>query len=348
MTTARKVTITLGALAMIGGGLFVSSLFDEPPEMTQEERDRIMDPRLIQSAAERFAEEATEDWPQCAEGTDEICASWSEEGFDFSLVAIRSGDGETPVIESTLPGKAIEGRVLIHLTGGPMGPTISGGRDWRTELFEDFYNSGFTIASVGYWGTRFRTMVVRNEITYAGKDLARVYDHYKSACDCEPSILATSFGAGVALYSLREGEIPSDAPVLLLSPVLPGFKALARRNRQEVTDREREVSFTRTFLYHRSEDGGISIVGPRIVQNYRVNEAYARDHRTDYDSEIFTGLCSKAMVGLDDFRMLDFDRWGDPKIIAIEGAGHNLAEDAPTQLSATIRSFMDCHLSAPG
>ncbi len=121
------------------------------------------------------------------------------------LVGLRFGDQFVPVFESKLAGTTEDSPVIIDIVGGPGDAPFFSKPDMDEELVVEFREGGrfhgdenfrlsggvmeerplfqlmqrgFTIFSIGYWGTQTRTLNEPDEIELAIEEVRSVMDHH--------------------------------------------------------------------------------------------------------------------------------------------------------------------------
>ena len=314
------------------------------------------------------------DWIACLERAGAaapsrtICTTTTANGLTSELVAIKAGNSIVPVIQ-TRRVDAAPGPVIIELVGGPGGSPFhiedilpaDVVAEWRRKGFTvngqvkqaayvGLLQGGFTIASVGYWGTAMRTLDAPDEMQLAIGEVRAVVDYYRDRDGAEPALITTSLGNHLALGALGQARL-EGMDVLALVPVMDGLQHHLRRVAKE-TARQREKArasgkpFGQWTMFHIYKDrqgqrtfdhaGMLGMI--EYVPRYMGKADYPwMDVRP-------SGPCSRIILGDRDPRTRDFLAANRtlPPFITVLPADHDLFADAGKAMLPIVERYGDC------
>ncbi|MBH1942679.1 hypothetical protein I5L01_00405 [Erythrobacter sp. YJ-T3-07] len=299
------------------------------------------------------------------------CASWSAQGITSTLIAVGAHDAIVPVVETQIPGTAQDGRYIIDVVGGPgddpfhVEPDVddalfdrleSSGRpariwrDMRRSPYRDLMDHGYTIVSVGYWGTLVRTLQEPDEIELAFDDVRTAVNYYRDQSGAEPPLVTSSLGNHIALGALGRDRL-ERMEVLALVPVMDGLQHHIARSRRELekerakadTDADLVGSWRIRNIYRRSGDGVIFDRSEMLPLRAYV-ERYVGAHDLAWKGIEPKGKCSRILLGALDPRTRDYLRANKnlPPHVIVLGADHDLADRAPEDVRGLFFDFADC------
>jgi hypothetical protein len=295
------------------------------------------------------------------------CRSWTAQGVTSTLVALREGDVVVPVVESALAGGEGEGRIILEVVGGTGGEIFHSQEAITPELIEriraahggklpfvlmeqsayfPLLERGFTVASVGYWGTNLRTLDEAGEFALGARDVRIAFDHYAAAQGREPALLTESMGNHIALAALGEGRIETlDA--LALVPVMDGLRshlARAQRERERAVAKGRKYGkWTNFNIFSRS---GEAIVFDRSgfhpVHDHVPK--YVGDADYPWRGVDLSGACSRLVLATKDPRTKDYlaSTKRLPGFVTVLDSGHDIVADARDETRAIFAEFALC------
>jgi hypothetical protein len=296
------------------------------------------------SVSQKAADRAAVAWPECMARvgkTPYSCSKWNENSVNFNLTGIRGNDGSvTPVIESYIDRGSRNDQVIIHLTGGTDLSAYSYYNDARTSAMSNFHSRDFRIVSIGYWGTNFRTNLLKNEIFYAAKDFANVYNHYSETCKCKPGVVAESLGAAILFHYLNTNE-DETVNFVAISPVLDGIESAVNYFKSEKTTGPIATSRT-SNVYELQDDGEFKRIGKRLVGSLDHLSSFAGDVDTKYNFLRKRPKCLTFVVGELDPLNAEFDFWKYPEIVRIEGMDHGLSDLKSPTVEKVLVDFVQC------
>ena len=328
-----------------------------------------------------------DDWVDCVENfvsradanaTRVECRSWSVQGVRVSMVALRTKVGLVPVLESRAEDYASNGITLVDVVGGPGGAPFAldemHSREWVKKMRKTFgpaqgqegfrFNArlveeiayfqalkrGFTIASIGYWGTNVRTLKEPDEFQLAASDVRAAINHYRDASGAEPPIFATSLGTHLTLAAIGAQRLET-MHVFANVPVMTGLQSHLRRItkiRQQRLAEGKDVGGWSTFnVYERSKEGFV-FEYKKMLPLHEYITAFTGD--ADYPWEDFnpTSPCSRIVLGLDDPRTKDYfeqtPSWSSEGYIIAVTADHDIEREVPEIMRDQVAFFSDCVL----
>lgn len=320
------------------------------------------------------------DWVDCLareeanpkrSGAQVVCKTWTEGGLTSELIALKFGTHRVPVIESRSTD-ARPGPVVVDITGGPGGTPFSvdqaisekeiaemrglGGVKVhgveRQAAYFRLLQRGFTIASIGYWGTSFRTLNAPKEMKRAIHDVRTAIDYYRDRDSAEPALLITSLGNHLALGALGKDRLEA-MNFLAQVPVMDGLQYHLRR---VATERQRALEAGQGFgqwiffnIYRETEgNSGFDHVRMLPIQDFFPQYVGTADYPWhDVNPQ---GLCSRIILGNKDPRTVGFLASGDdlPNFITVLAADHDLFENAPQKMRRIFDGYSDCLMATAG
>lgn len=317
------------------------------------------------------------DWLQCLKrqkegmrtpATRTICKTTTTTGLTSELIALKVGDQIVPVIESRL-ADAEPGPVLVDITGGPGGEPYAvddaltdrqiaemrdlgikvNGQDWHASYVR-LLERGFTIASIGYWGTSFRTLNSPDEIQLAIREVRTVIDHYRNRDGAEPALLTTSLGNHLALGALGEERLEA-MNFLALVPVMDGLQHHLRRVERETAEARARAKATGepygdwTVFHLYSEANGEKEFGQvRMLPVHDFFPRYAGAADFPWSAVRPTGPCARIILGSKDPRTRGYLSARDelPQFVTVLASDHDPFADAPKEMHAVFNQYADC------
>jgi len=317
------------------------------------------------------------DWWECLKrqkesgdtpATRTICKTSTTNGLTSELIALKVDDQIVPVIESRLTD-AGPGPVLVEITGGPGGepfavadaPTdkqIAEMREFGIKVnaiewhasYVRLLKRGFTIASIGYWGTGFRTLNAPDEMQLAIREVRSVIDHYRDREGTEPALLTTSLGNHLALGALGEERLEA-MNFLALVPVMDGLQHHLRRVEKEMAAARTKAKATgapygqwTAFHLYREGEGEKDFDQVRMLplQDFFPRYAGAADY--PWGAVQPTGPCSRIILGSKDPRTRGYLAAHDDvhDFITVLASDHDPFADAPIEMRAIFDRYADC------
>jgi|GEM_PF-1572499 len=320
------------------------------------------------------------DWHACAEGVARLadegtqrieCDTWTAQGVTSTLVALKVADALVPVVETRLEGTDDEGRIVVDVVGGPGGGPFQVDRgatdefydrlgeagrgmvfwrDMRVSPYRYLMDRGFTIASVGYWGTNIRTLQAPNEIELAFEDVGTTVDFYRDRAGAEPALVTTSLGNHLALGALGRERL-ERMDVLAVVPVMDGLQHHLRRVRLgSARERAKAEADDELFgewmvfnIYRRSGDT-IIFDQSRYLPLHDYSPRYVGKHDLAWKDIMPKGKCSRILLGTIDPRTRDYlkDKKDLPSFVIVLPADHDLALEAPEDVRGLFFDYADC------
>jgi len=324
------------------------------------------------------------DWVDCiendvprapAEAQRIECFSWTQQGVTSQIIALRDGERLVPVIESVLAGGGTGGEsdagIILDLAGGTGGQPFHTDEAITPEFIERFRRAhggelpfvlmkdssyyrllvrGFTIASVGYWGTGLRTLNEPGEIELGGRDVRAAFDHYTAARGRAPALLTMSLGNHVALAGLG-AETIEQAQVLSLVPLIDGLqrhlKRAFKQRDEQLAKGKKSGSWSSFNVFKRGGDGDVLFDFSRFQGIHDHLPRYVGSADYAWTNIALEGRCSQMVLARKDPRTWDYlQRTKDwPDFMTVFDGGHDIFSDAPEDTRALFADFGDCLLS---
>lgn len=317
------------------------------------------------------------DWLECLKpqkegvgtlATRTICKTSTRNGLTSELIALEIDDQVVPVIESRLTD-ARSGPVIVEITGGPGGKPFAvddaltekqvaemrdlgikvNGID-RHASYVSLLNRGFTIASIGYWGTNFRTLNTPDEMQLAIREVRTVIDHYRDREGAEPALLTGSLGNHLALGALGEERLEA-INFLALVPVMDGLQHHLRRFEKGTADARTRAKATgepygewKVFHLYKETKNGKDFDQLRMLPVHDFFPQYAGTADFPWSAIRPIGPCSRIILGSKDPRTRGYlaARDGLPQFITVLASDHDLFADAPIEMQAIFDRYSDC------
>lgn len=319
------------------------------------------------------------DWRDCLERIQSgaiapaqraACRSWTAQGVTSSLIALRFDHELVPVIESHMAGSAHEGRMVIEIVGGPGDTPFHSNPAITEEMVETFRDidpdegvglvggimenqphyqllqRGFTIASVGYWGTGIRTLNEPDEIELAMRDVQLVVDRYRAELGREPALLTVSLGNHLALGALGKERFES-MDVLALVPVIEGLQHhVSLVESQPQPEDEFYEEWTWFNIYARTATG-FAFEQRRMLPMRERAPQFIGEADLPLDDVVLSSACSRIVLGSKDPRTAAYVAAtpNPPPFVSVWKSDHNLYRDAPERSRAQFAWFAECLLA---
>jgi len=370
------------AVLLAAGLLAVGALWaftSTSPGMDAATRDRLFK-EMVNSRSDEPMLRLPRDWHACVEGVARLadedvsrieCDMWTAQGVTSTLVALRQGDAFVPVVESRLEVASDDGRYVVDVVGGPGGepflvrrgttdeffdrlkdtgltPNIWG--DMRVSPYRHLMGRGFTIASVGYWGTNIRTLQAPDEIEMAFADVAAAVDFYRDQAGAEPALVTNSLGNHIALGALGRKRL-ERMNVLAVVPVMAGLQHHLRRARLESAEDRAQAEAKgepfgewKTFNIYAQSASGIAFDHSQMLSLHDYVPRYVGSHDLAFGELRPRGACSRIVLGNKDPRTRDYlaARPSRTKRLIVLNADHDLAKDDPQSVRAIFADFAKC------
>ena len=275
------------------------------------------------------------------------------------------------MIESRLEGQRDTGLLVVDLVGGPGGEPYHVSQVMTEKFMKKLRKSGrlknfhgaiakdvphyqlmrrgFTIASVGYWGTRMRTLNEPNEIELAVRDVRLVINYYRKTMGEEPPLITASLGNHLVLGAIGKHRL-ENANVLALVPVMDGLQQDIKRFRAEVkrtgADNKPSQVFRFFNIYARSDKGVVfDHWGALLSRDFTTQFIGDLDYR--WRDVSLTASCSKLILGSEDPRTEAYLAANNnlPSFIEVWQSDHDVTKDVPDQTRAVFAAYAECLLS---
>lgn len=317
------------------------------------------------------------DWLQCLKrqkegggtpATRTICKASTTSGLTSELIALKVDDQIVPVIESRLTD-AKPGPVIVDITGGPGGEPFAvdygftdteiaelrdlgfkvNGIEWRASYVR-LLERGFTIASIGYWGTRFRTLNTPDEMQLAIREVRTVIDHYRNRDGAEPALLTTSLGNHLALGALGEERLEA-MNFLALVPIMDGLQHHLRRVEREMAEARTKAKVTgepygewTVFHLYSETKGENEFDQVRMLPVHDFFPRYAGAADFPWSAVRPTGSCARIILGSKDPRTRGYLAAHDelPQFVTVLASDHDPFADAPKKMHTIFNQYADC------
>jgi hypothetical protein len=308
-------------------------------------------------------------WPEENKTADRVvCESWTQQGVTITLIALKFGAEWVPVVESRLADAADGGPIVLDIQGGPGGEPLhvsegmsdefiarlrrNGLNDWlpgdiRQSPYNQLFERGYTVASIGYWGMNLKTLNLSDEFDLAIRDVRMAVDYYRDNRGADLPLIAVSLGNHLALAALGSERIEGMS-VLALVPVMDGLQhhlttSLAREKAK--ADQAGHLFGTWTFFnVYRKSDDSVQFDHSRMLPMHEFIPRYVGDADFPWKEVTPSGPCAKVVLGAKDPRTLAFLAESDdlPDFVRVLEADHNLFEDAPDEARTLFAEFADC------
>jgi hypothetical protein len=229
-----------------------------------------------------------------------------------------------------------------------MGMKVNG-VDWQAAYFK-FLERGFTIASIGYWGTSFRTLNAPNEMELAVQDVRTAIDYYRDREGTEPALLISSLGNHLALGALGKDRLEA-MNFLSMVPLMDGLQHHLRRVEKEIEEeRQKAQANGKPFghwiffnIYSQTGDNrDFAHVQMLPLHDFIAPYVGAADYPWREVSP--KSPCSRIVLGNKDPRTLDYLAAHEnlPEAITVLASDHDLHADAPNEMSGILEWYGDC------
>jgi len=334
---------------MFGGVLLVSTLLcgcSQPQSDSVEEALAELDQRFPISESRVAATDAIEGWSDCLQDPARAyskCADWNEGGISYSLRPITAPSGwVVPIIESSIVPKHKPDHVIIHLTGGPGSSPYAAFNDLRRPVYQFLKEQGYLVASIGYWGTNFRTTLQDGEVKLATQDLADTIEFYKQECRCAPIIIAESMGAGVTFNYLNEGgSIPNFA--LFIAPVMHGLDSAIEIFEREQADGGGFGTWATTRIYNLEGSRSESFVRKKMVDTGLHLSRFVVGGETSPSEQLIQSKCLTFVIGEHDRLNLEFTERTLPSVSVVKDAHHDVFENNERVIINLMTEIFRCN-----
>lgn len=371
MRRSTKLTLVLVVLVAVGLG---SAL------LVADDRSKIradIFEKIIAMRSDQPQSGLASDWLECLQRQEEggtpaatrtICETSTRGGLTSELIALRFHGQIVPVIESRL-AEAKPGPVIVEINGGPGGKPFAvddpltekqiakmreagfpiNGMD-RHASYISLVERGFTIASIGYWGTSFRTLNAPDEMQLAIREVTTVIDHYRDRDGAEPALLTTSLGNHLALGALGDERLEA-MNFLALVPVMDGLQQHLRRAERERAEARNNAKASGElygqwipFHLYREAKGGKDFDHVRMLPVHDFFPQYAGAADLPWGAVRPTGPCSRIILGSKDPRTRDYLAARDdlPQFVTVLASDHDLFVDTPQEMRAIFDQYADC------
>jgi hypothetical protein len=376
---------------MFGSFLFILGLASADlaiQQLAAQERQNFISRDTVEkSFSKQPTSDLAYDWVVCLEGsqlrngnskTRFECDSWTTQGVTSTLIALEIGGERIPVVESTIADAVSNGRIVIHLEGGPGGMPFHTDRtmtdaivaqkrkipfgmiDGRTrmplvsEMGEyELLKRGFTIVSIAYWGTRVRTLEEVGEFALAKDEVRSVIDHYRQYTGDQPALVTNSLGNHLALAALGKEQIEASR-ILALVPVMDGLQHHLTRALAVLEDQiEKAESEGKlggdwgTFNVFKRTEGKPSFDHSRMLAVHEYAARYLLEADYPWKGINLKGKCATIVLGRKDPRTRDYvDVSADlPPFVQVWDTNHYLLPEAPEKTRQLFADFGDCLLA---
>lgn len=294
---------------------------------------------------------AMELWPICILKKHNIeinCHSWQEKDIEYRITGIKGELGYVPVIQSYYKKFETSNKYLIHMTGGPAGVPYASKFDSRSDALNIFMKKGFKIVSIGYWGSRFRTIFKQNEINFAAKDFQSVYDFYSEKNYRSPLVVAESLGAHILFQSLHDYKY-DDMYFIAVSPAMLGLKEANSHFNKTMDARALKFNSKLSYLYKYYENNPsgmkFQFQSGKLINTSEHFDKFAKDVNTIVPLDINMHECSKIIIGKNDPLNLMFlnSNYEKNSRLMIIDAGHDIYKDNIVQSVEIFENFVACN-----
>ncbi|WP_435416992.1 hypothetical protein WAB17_08825 [Parerythrobacter aurantius] len=330
---------------------------------------------IIRSHRDKPSFGIASDWHDClmrlndsgSKPARELCKTWTSDGYTSELVALSMDDLLVPVIE-TRSNASAKNEVVVEVTGGPGGGLFYvdpnrlediekfrklgmklNGLD-RFNIYTQFLDRGYTIASVGYWGTNIRTLNVAGEMELAMDEVRSTVDFYRDSDGIDPPLILTSLGNHLALGALGKERL-EGMQFLALVPVMDGLQHhLSRVDEEEKEPRARadaKGSFYgnwTTFNIYKEDGGNLKFDRAQMLDMASYVPQFV--DRFDYPWKAVTpaSSCSRLILGDRDPRTREYLAANNelPRFVTILPAEHDLFVSSPYDMSLIFEEYADC------
>ncbi|MEP5725831.1 MAG: hypothetical protein ABJ311_05405 [Erythrobacter sp.] len=272
-----------------------------------------------------------------------------------------------PIVETRLANSKESDRILLHVVGGPgeqpfhVNPAMTEQflarirRDKLSDLFRGelrqsaYYQvlkRGYTIASVGYWGTHIRTVEAPDEIALAIDDVTRAVDFYSDNDGKAPPMIMESLGNHLALGALGRERLET-MQVLALVPVMDGLQHHIARIKEEHAEKianEEPIGEWVYFNIFKRVDEATNFDHSRLVRMLGYISRFVGDADLPWRNVSLKDKCSSIALGTEDPRTKNFLAAEEnlPSFVKVWEADHNLFEDVPEEMQNLFAEYADC------
>lgn len=371
----RRSTKLIVALAFLVAAGSASALFvaDNRSKLRASQFEKI----IAMTHSDEPESGLASDWWKCLKrqkegggtpATRTICKTSTTTGLTSELIALKIDDQIVPVVESRLTD-AEPGPVVVEITGGPGGEPFSvddaltekqiaemrnlgikvNGQDRRASYVR-LIERGYTLASIGYWGTSFRTLNSPDEIQLAIREVRAVIDHYRDREGAEPALLTTSLGNHLALGALGEERLEA-MNFLALVPVMDGLQHHLRRVERETAEARTKAKATDThygdwtvFHLYSETKGEKEFSQVQMLPIHDFFPRYAGGADFPWSAVQPRGPCARIILGRKDPRTRGYlaARHELPQFVTVLASDHDSFADAPKEMRAIFNQYADC------
>lgn len=299
------------------------------------------------------------------------CKSWTAQGVTTDMIALSLGSDPIPVLESRLADAEEAGRLVVDIVGGPGGAPFFSQPGMTEEFIDDLRSKmpeatiglkmkenpvypllkrGFTIASIGYWGTNIRTLNAPNEFELAIADVESVINFYLTELGKDPPLITTSLGNHLALGALGKDRL-EQMHVLALVPVMDGLQHhLARHENEIAAERQEAEENDKPFgnwqfmnVYSRSGEE-VVFDHSRFMPMHEYIPNFIGSADFPWRAVKPQGVCSKIVLGSKDPRTEEYLASNDnlPSSVTVLDSDHDIFRDALDQSRDIIAEYAAC------
>ncbi|MXP45327.1 hypothetical protein [Allopontixanthobacter sediminis] len=301
------------------------------------------------------------------------CETWVAQGVTSTLFALRIGDDSVPVVESRLSGATVDKRLVVDIVGGPGGTPFHSNPAMTDEVvkvhrqrgmlkmlggaMEDspayqVLQRGYTIASVGYWGTNIRTVQEPNEIKLAMRDVRLAIDYYRDELGRDPPLITFSLGNHLALGAIGKERL-EGMNFLSLVPVMDGLQHHLARAKLENAKAKASGDFFgewKRFSIYKRSGSQVTFDHSRNLELSNFGSRFFGQVDLPWHDVTPTCRCSKIVLGTKDPRTADYLAVNNklPSFVKVWESDHDLNQGAPDQTRELFGDYADCLIAAEG
>ncbi len=260
---------------------------------------------------------------------------------------------------------------MIDIVGGP-GGTPFPSKPWETEeSVKEFrrvapematgvtmkehpnyqlLKRGFSIVSIGYWGTDVRTLNVPGEFELAMAEIENVIDFYRGELGRDPPLITTSLGNHLALGAFGKDRL-GKMQALALVPVMDGLQHhLVRYERENGEDQNKRRTEGKPFGHWQNMNVYSNSSEEAVFDHSRMMPMHEYIPRfigeADYPWHYVTpqGPCSRIVLGSKDPRTRDYLASNDnlPDHVTVLDSDHDIIQDALDQTRNIFAEYAEC------
>ncbi len=215
---------------------------------------------------------------------------------------------------------------------------------------------GFTIASVGYWGTNLRTLNAPDEFELGKRDVLAAIEFYRAQIGEEPPLVTISLGNHLALAALGKDRL-ERMDVLSLVPVMDGLQHHIGRFLKTVEADKAEAEAKGEFFgewisfnVHRQTEDGPAFDYSRSLAMHEVVPRYVGEANHAWKGVEFQSPCSAIVLGAKDPRTLAYleETTERPAFVQVWDTDHITSLEAPERTRTLFADFADCLVAQKG